>query len=207
MIDYEMLTSHYLSSMCLIYCNRPTLPISKQATGNLLKKAVAAAHHSVKKPALSSSLKYDPTSPPSPIRSHSYEEKQQQKELLLQQHRELQKHFLQMKHQDVSDVETVAVVESVHEMEEEIPTVQESIQEEVDENERKHDSETQKEENNVQEPEVILLKGFSIGFEVGVCPTLRTVPTIVIAHTFCASPDTRISYRRCLLIQGYFCAV
>ena len=36
---------------------------------------------------------------------------------------------------------------------------------------------------------------------------LRTVPTIVIAHTFCASPDTRISFRRCLLIQGYFCAV
>ena len=36
---------------------------------------------------------------------------------------------------------------------------------------------------------------------------LRTVPTIVIAHTFCASPYTRISYRRCLLIQGYFCAV
>ena len=31
---------------------------------------------------------------------------------------------------------------------------------------------------------------------------LRTVPTIVIAHTFCASPDTRISYRHCLLIQG-----
>ena len=36
---------------------------------------------------------------------------------------------------------------------------------------------------------------------------LRTVPTIVFAHTFCASPDTRISYRQCLLIQGYFCAV
>ena len=36
---------------------------------------------------------------------------------------------------------------------------------------------------------------------------LRTVPTIVIAHTFCASPDTRISYRQCLLIQVYFCAV
>ena len=36
---------------------------------------------------------------------------------------------------------------------------------------------------------------------------LRTVPTIVIAHTFCASPDTRISYRHCLLIQGSFCAV
>ena len=29
---------------------------------------------------------------------------------------------------------------------------------------------------------------------------LRTGPTIVIAHTFCASPDTRISYRQCLLI-------
>ena len=24
---------------------------------------------------------------------------------------------------------------------------------------------------------------------------LRTVPTIVIAHTFCASRDTRVSYR------------
>ena len=28
---------------------------------------------------------------------------------------------------------------------------------------------------------------------IGSC--LRTVPTIVIAHSFCASPDTRISYR------------
>ena len=37
--------------------------------------------------------------------------------------------------------------------------------------------------------------------------SLRRVPTIVIAHTFCASRDTRISYRWCLLIQGYFCAV
>ena len=36
---------------------------------------------------------------------------------------------------------------------------------------------------------------------------LRTVLTIVIAHTFCASPDTRISYGWCLLIQGHFCAV
>ena len=33
---------------------------------------------------------------------------------------------------------------------------------------------------------------------------LRTVPTIAIAHTFCASPDTRISYRQCLLIKGCF---
>ena len=36
---------------------------------------------------------------------------------------------------------------------------------------------------------------------------LRTVPNIVIAHTFFASPGTRISYRQCLLIQGSFCAV
>ena len=36
--------------------------------------------------------------------------------------------------------------------------------------------------------------------------TLRRVPTTVIAHTFCASRDTRISYGWCLLIQGYFCA-
>ena len=36
---------------------------------------------------------------------------------------------------------------------------------------------------------------------------LRTVPTIVIAHTFWASRDAQISNWRCLLIQGYFCAV
>ena len=36
--------------------------------------------------------------------------------------------------------------------------------------------------------------------------TLRTVPTIVTAHTFCASRDTRVSYGWCLLIQEYFCA-
>ena len=43
---------------------------------------------------------------------------------------------------------------------------------------------------------------------MNICVYLRTVPTIVIAHTFCASPDTRISNRQCLLImQGYFCAV
>ena len=34
-----------------------------------------------------------------------------------------------------------------------------------------------------------------------------SVTTIVTAHTFCASRDTRISYCWCLLIQGYFCAV
>ena len=33
---------------------------------------------------------------------------------------------------------------------------------------------------------------------------LRTVPTIVTAHTFCTSWDTRVSYGWCLLIQGYF---
>ena len=33
---------------------------------------------------------------------------------------------------------------------------------------------------------------------------LRTVPTIVTAHTFCASRNTRVSYGWCLLIQGYF---
>ena len=38
-------------------------------------------------------------------------------------------------------------------------------------------------------------------------PSLRMVPTIVIAHMFCASPDTRISYRQCCVMQGYFCAV
>ena len=31
---------------------------------------------------------------------------------------------------------------------------------------------------------------------------LRTLPTIVTAHTFCASRDTRVSYRWCLLMQG-----
>ena len=36
---------------------------------------------------------------------------------------------------------------------------------------------------------------------------LRTVPTIVIAHTFCTSPDAQIFYHQCLLIQGHFCVV
>ena len=36
---------------------------------------------------------------------------------------------------------------------------------------------------------------------------LRTVPTIVIAHTFCAYRDIRISYGWCLFLQGYSSAV
>ena len=36
---------------------------------------------------------------------------------------------------------------------------------------------------------------------------LRTVPTFVTAHTFCASRDTRVSYGWCPLIQGYLCVV
>ena len=44
------------------------------------------------------------------------------------------------------------------------------------------------------------LKHFSVS-------ALRTVPTFVTAHTFCASGDTRVSYGWCLLIQGYFWAV
>ena len=36
---------------------------------------------------------------------------------------------------------------------------------------------------------------------------LRTVPTIFVAHTFCASRDTLVSYGWCLLIPGYFCVV
>ena len=39
----------------------------------------------------------------------------------------------------------------------------------------------------------------------GVLSTFN-VPTIVTAHTFCASGDTRVSYGWCLLIQEYFCA-
>ena len=34
--------------------------------------------------------------------------------------------------------------------------------------------------------------------------TLRTVPTFVTAHTFCASRDTRVSYGWCLLNKGIF---
>ena len=36
---------------------------------------------------------------------------------------------------------------------------------------------------------------------------LRMVSNFVTAHRFCASRDTLVSYGRCLLIQGYFCAV
>ena len=38
-------------------------------------------------------------------------------------------------------------------------------------------------------------------------PSTWIVPTIVTAHTFCASRDTRVSYGWCLLTQEYFCAV
>ena len=59
--------------------------------------------------------------------------------------------------------------------------------------------------------EVILVakniwRNWSLNCEI-TCFILRTVPTIVIARTFCASPDTWISYRQCLLTQGSFCAV
>ena len=36
---------------------------------------------------------------------------------------------------------------------------------------------------------------------------LRTVPTIFIAHAFCASRATRVFYEWCLLTQGYFFVV
>ena len=36
---------------------------------------------------------------------------------------------------------------------------------------------------------------------------LRTVPSFVTAHTFCASRDSWVFCGWCLLIQGYFCAV
>ena len=53
----------------------------------------------------------------------------------------------------------------------------------------------------------IVILRLSLAHIITLCLVLRKVPTIVIAHTFCASPDTRISYRQCLLTQGYFCAV
>ena len=152
------LTRALLSIFYNVICiNRPTLPVSKQASGNLLKKAVAAAHHSVNKTGtcITSSLKYDPTSPPSPIRSHSYEEKQQQKELLLQQHRELQKCFLQMKHhEEIRQIDMA--VDGGLEMEE-VLGVQENTKEEIDENESRDDDQECQEEENIQEPEVSFL--------------------------------------------------
>ena len=47
----------------------------------------------------------------------------------------------------------------------------------------------------------IVLEGLYL---VGQNDVLRTVPTFVAAHKFCASRDTRVSYGWCLLIQGYF---
>ena len=38
-------------------------------------------------------------------------------------------------------------------------------------------------------------------------PLLRTVPNIVIAHTFGASRDIRLSYGWHLLLPEYFCPV
>lgn len=152
--DDENSRTSNLPSVVKVKERKPTLPPSKQASGNLLMKAVAAAHHSVKKPALSSSLKYDPTSPPSPIRSHSYEEKQQQKELLLQQHRELQKQFLQMKQVDesVEDEENVEG-ESSREVEEESTAVEEEGQDYNEGNEEQVAEEEHKQVETTQEPE------------------------------------------------------
>ena len=134
--------------------------MSKQASGNLLKKAVAEAHLSVNKPLLSSSLKYDPTSPPSPIRSHSYEEKQQQKELLLQQHRELQKQFLQMKQSDVEVKEEEEAEESDREVEEASTELDENIQSDEEKKESKKVEEEHKDQVETQEPEVNYLLHF-----------------------------------------------
>ena len=58
-----------------------------------------------------------------------------------------------------------------------------------------------REDEELHETLIILYEFLSVELE------LRTVPTIVIAHTFYASRDTRISSRRCLIIQGYFCTV
>lgn len=141
----------------LFYLIRPTLPVSKQASGNLLKKAVTEAHLSVNKPVLSSSLKYDPTSPPSPIRSHSYEEKQQQKELLLQQHRELQKQFFQMKQAEVhvKPEEQEAGEDSDKEIEEESTELDRThVQSEGEKRESKEVVEERKELADAQQPEV-----------------------------------------------------
>ena len=38
-------------------------------------------------------------------------------------------------------------------------------------------------------------------FQLLFVPLESIMPTIVIARTFCASPDTRISYPRCLLTR------
>ena len=116
---------------------------------------MAEAHLSVNKPLISSSLKYDPTSPPSPIVSHSYEEKQYQKELLLQQHRELQKQFLQMK-QDREETEEAAGRGSDKDTEREFEEPTESTQSDEENRESKH-VEVEKEQKDsevTQLPEV-----------------------------------------------------
>lgn len=135
--DEEDSRASNLHSVVKVKERKPTLPPSKQASGNLLKKAVAEAHLSVNKPLISSSLKYDPTSPPSPIVSHSYEEKQYQKELLLQQHRELQKQFLQMK-QDREETEEAAGRGSDKDIEREFEEPTESTQSDEENRESKH---------------------------------------------------------------------
>ena len=116
---------------------------------------MAEAHLSVNKPLISSSLKYDPTLPPSPIVSHSYEEKQHQKELLLQQHRELQKQFLQMK-QDREESKEAMEEDSDKDMERETEEPAEKTQRDEKSRESKQ-TEIKKEQNGsevTQEPEV-----------------------------------------------------
>ena len=58
--------------------------------------------------------------------------------------------------------------------------------------------------NGDVQPDKVWFSGCFVlnGVSISSLCVLRTVPTIVTAHTLCASRDTRVSYGWCLLIQG-----
>ncbi|KAL9958254.1 hypothetical protein ACROYT_G035248 [Oculina patagonica] len=186
--DEEDSRAANLHSIVKVKDRKPTLPVSKQASGNLLKKAVAEAHLSVNKPVLSSSLKYDPTSPPSPIRSHSYEEKQQQKELLLQQHRELQKQFLQMKQAEVEtkEEEEDEADESDKEMEKESAEQDENVQSD----EENQESKEVEEEHKEQEPVIELHVSETETLEYGSEPPVGDTRIVAFADSQAGGEDS-----------------
>ena len=81
----------------------------------------------------------------------------------------------------------------------------EKVKDKLDRETEKFNRERMDREIEVSDPASVLITFY--WYQKRGCNRLRTVPTIVTAHAFCAFRDTRVSYGWCLLIPGYFCAV
>ena len=83
---------------------RPVLPASQQANPNLLKKAMKAAQVSVED--VVGSGEYNPEAPPSSVQTVADpESKKKQREILLEEHKKLQR--LKSQQEDTKDIDMV----------------------------------------------------------------------------------------------------